>query len=430
MGSSKILHIILILAFEIGTNLRFELVGVFTLGWILALVYTCLFLWRSPLLKEKNFRTISLIYLAMIVFQIMADFMVDNTLTNGMKGAAVGIVSYANLFFLSSLLCKNQKLTIWLFLGMALEYLIRGVTGDYEGEDLAEEAMEGENATFLKFVLAPLLTYLMLCLASFIRGTKATYIFMYFGVFLVLAGARSSGLTAFLIGVTVWIVRFKKKNVTAFIRTYSLPILAVLYGVYAIYVTKVISGELTTGNNQQLAKSDNPYNPLEIIKYSRTDAWMGLVAWADKPLWGHGSWPTDETHKYHIMMAEITGNKYVPRKEAPLVPGHSVIFGKAVCGGVFSMISVTMLIMFFVRRQYKLLNHDSRYTFINAYCLFSTIWHSLFSPLGHIRDTFPQMFAVTLALWLAYSKENQQQTALPPQETPSKPLTRKTIRTS
>lgn len=432
MGSSKILHIILILAFAVGGSFRFQLVGVFSLGWALAVAYTCLFLWRSPLLKEKDFRTASALYLAVIVVQIIAEYMAGNTLSNGMKGVAVNVVSFASFFFLSSFLSRDPKLILWLLLGQALQIFILGADNEeFAEEGMAERALEGENASFLKFYVAPFLTTVMLCISLSMRGKIATYWFMYYGVFLVLAGARSGGLGAFLIGFLVWIARSHKGNATSFIRKYSLPLLAVLYGVYAIYVSKVISGELTTGNNQQLAKSDNPYNPLEIIKYSRTDAWMGLVAWADKPLWGHGSWQRDEDLKYHIMMSEITGEEYsYDSRDVPLIPGHSVIFGRAATSGIFGMLSVTILIFFFVKRQYKLLDYDSRYAFINANYLFGTIWTSFFSPPTNLKNGMPILFAFTLALWLAYSKETQQQTALPPQAPPSKPLTRKTIRTS
>lgn len=384
------------LAFQLGQGITFNMGGVMSVGWILALGYTCLFLFKSPLFKIKEFQYISKLYLLLILFQILAEFMAGNTFNNGIKGVAINVVSYTSFFFLLNLFIKDPKLIVWTFVGSILRIIIFGK----ESESTAEEALAGEDATFLKFYLGPIIIYFMLILSVFFQKKTFTYIFMYTGLFFIVAGARSLGLITFLIGAFIWFVRFKKKNVTVVLKKYALIFVAIFYGLYCIYASNVMNGTITAGNNTQLTNSDNPYNPLEIIKYSRTDTWVAVNAFIDKPLWGHGSWATDPGFKYHMMIAELKKGDFNINNVTNLIPGHSVIFGKGAYSGIFVMFLTILIIYFFVKRAFLLQNNDSVYIFILMYCMYSLIWNSLFSPVGHLRDSFPLYFAFIYVCWL------------------------------
>lgn len=394
---SKLLPIILMLFFQIGQGFSFNLVGTMNYGWILAIGYTCIFLLKSPLLKLKEFRYISVLYLFLILFQVLAEFMSGNTMQNGMKGIAVDVISYTSFFFMLSLFIKDRRLVVWALIGIVARMAIFGT----ESESTAEEALSGEDASYLKFFLGPILLYSFLIISVFFKGKLYTYIFMYLGLFFIVAGARSLGLITFLIGVFVWLVRFKKKNVTTMLKKYSLIFIALFYGLYCIYASKVMNGTISAGNNIQLKESTNPYNPLEIIKYSRTDSWMAFYAFLNKPLWGYGSWAEDPGYVYHYLMSNLKNEDFDKNQVGSgLVPGHSVIFGKGAYNGVFVMLITVAIIYFFVKRGVLLLNVDSSYAFIILYYLYSLIWHSLFSPVGHLRDSFPLFFAFIFATWL------------------------------
>lgn len=394
------LSAILILAFQVGCGLTFQMYGVMSVGWLLALVYTAFLLPGSKLFRSKDFRTVALLYVLMTAMQAVAEFMAGNNFVNGMKGVAVDVISFVSFFFLLNCFCKDLNLIFWAYLGVILRMLVFGK----ESESSAEEALMGEDATYLKFYIAPLFARFMLVLSAFFRGVLFSYIYMFLGIVFVVAGARSGGLMAFLTGFVVWIVKVRKANVTSALRRYSLPIVAVLYCFYAVYVSYVIDGTISSGNNQQLAKSDNPYNPLEIIKYSRTDAWMGLVAWADKPLWGYGSWVEPGTSKYAEMIADIQGDRNIGDTYLKYIPGHSVIFGRGAYNGIFVMFLTAVLVFFFLKRAFKLLDVDSRYVYVIVSTFFSMLWTALFSPVGHIRDSMPLFFAVILAIWVKRSE--------------------------
>lgn len=387
--------IILMLAFQLGQGITFNMGGVMSVGWILALGYTCLFLFNSSLFRIKDFRYISILYLLLFLFQILAEYMAGNSFNNGIKGVAVNVVSYASFFFLVNLLIKDQRLIVWAFIGIVLRMILFGK----ESDSTAEKALAGEDATFFKFYLGPIIVYWMLALSVFFKKKTFTYLFMYLGLFFVVAGARSLGLITFLIGSFVWFIRFKKKNVTVILKKYALVFIAMFYGLYCVYVSNVMNGAITAGNNTQLTNSENPYNPLEIIKYSRSDAWVAVNAFMDKPLWGHGSWSTDPGFKYHMMIAKLTNREFNNGAVMNLIPGHSVIFGRGAYNGIFVMFLTILIIYFFLKRSFLLLNNDSVYIFILMYCLYSLIWNSLFSPVGHFRDSFPLYFAFIYVCW-------------------------------
>lgn len=403
----NILPVILMLFFQIGQGFTFSLGGTMNYGWILAIVYTLVFIFTSRLFKIKEFKTISKYYLLLFLFQILAEYMSGNSFQNGVKGVAVDVVSYASFFFLVSLLIKDPKLIVWAIVGTIIRMLIFGK----ESESSAEEALAGEDATYLKFYLGPLIVYALLIISLFLKTKLFTYFYMLVGFIFVVAGARSLGLITFMTGLFVFFVRFKRTNVTGMLKKYSLVILLVFYGLYVFYASNVMNGNISSGNNVQLRDSKNPFNPLEIIKYSRTDAWIAVAEFADKPLWGFGSWADDPGLKYHMMMAKLTDEpiNIDAYKGGVVLPAHSVILGKAAYNGVFVAIITAILIFFFVKRGFLLLNTNSQYMFILMYFLYSLFWHSLFSPVGHLRDSFPLFFAF---IWVCWYNENNRKPTL------------------
>ena len=399
--------IILMLFFQIGQGFTFSLGGTMNYGWVLAIVYTIAFIFASRLFKIKEFRTISKYYLLLFLLQILAEYMSGNSFQNGVKGVAIDVVSYASFFFLVSLLIKNPKLIVWAIIGTIIRMLIFGK----ESESSAEEALAGEDATYLKFYLGPLIVYVMLVISIFFRTKTFTYLYMLTGLFFVVAGARSLGLITFLTGAFVFFSRFKKTNVTGMLKKYSVPLLLVFYGLYVFYASNVMNGNISAGNNTQLKDAKNPFNPLDIIKYSRTDAWIAVAEFTDKPLWGYGSWTNDPGLKYHLLMAKLTDQpiNIGAYKGGVVLPAHSVIMGKAAYNGVFVAIITIVLIFFFVKRGFLLLNSNNNYMFIIMYFLYSLVWHSLFSPVGHLRDSFPLFFAF---MWVCWYYENVQKQKL------------------
>ena len=203
-----IFYIALVLFFQIGQGLTFQLFGVMNFGWVLALVYTVIFFIPSHLLRNKDFRYVSKLYFFLTIVGLFAEYMVGNTMTNALKGAAINVVSYTSFFFLLSMFLKDRRLIFWALVGIVIKMLIFG----FDTDSSVEEALDGEGATYLKFYVGPLIVYIMLILSLFFHGKTYTYVFILFGLSLVVSGARSLGLTVFLIGVFAWTIRVKKKD--------------------------------------------------------------------------------------------------------------------------------------------------------------------------------------------------------------------------
>ena len=387
----------LILLYEISIGITFKLIGTMSVGWLFALIYAIIIFPQTRIKKLVEIKQITKIYTLLLIFTILAEIMVGNSYNNIAKSLAVIIISFSSFVFLFSILVRDLSSIVWIYAGIILRMLIFGE----ESPSSAEEALNGEDAVLLKFYIGPLIIYCLIIISNYIQGKIFSYILIYIGIAFVVAGARSLGLIMFLIGCISWFVIVKRQRASLFFKRYTVPLLLLSYFIYCVYITHIINGNISAGNNNQILASENPYNPIEIIKYSRSDTWVGVIAWLDAPLWGHGSWAYDTTMKYHVIMAELTGNVFDPNKiGSGLIPGHSVIIGTGVKNGIFPMVLISILIFFFVKKAWYLVNVERKYLVVLLYNMIYLIWHSLFSPTGHIRDSFPLFFAIILSLYI------------------------------
>lgn len=388
---------ILVLLYEISIGMTFELIGTMSVGWLIALMYAITIFPLTGIKKLVEIKQITKIYALLLAFTLLAEIMVGNSYNNIAKSLAVIIISFSSFVFLFSIVVRDLSSILWIYAGIIIRMLIFGE----ESPSSAEDALSGEDATLLKFYIGPLIIYFLMIFSNYVKGKIFSYILVYTGIAFIVAGARSLGLILFLIGCISWFVIVKRQKVSLFFKRFTVPLMLLSYFTYCIYITNIINGNISAGNNNQILASDNPYNPIEIIKYSRSDTWVGVTAWLDAPLWGHGSWAYDTTMKYHVMMAELTGNVFNPNNiGSGLIPGHSVIIGTGVKNGIIPMIIISVLVFFFVRRGWQLLNVERKYLVILLYNMIYLIWHSLFSPPGHIRDSFPLFFAIILSLYV------------------------------
>ena len=129
------------------------------------------------------------------------------------------------------------------------------------------------------------------------------YRYMYFsllfsllGVVLVLLGARSAGTLSLLSGLVAYMLEHRVFTYNKKTLTMSVAIVFVLgYTFYAYYVSRVLSGEITSGNSSQVFLCNNPYNPLELLMAGSAEAWVGWQAFMDRCWFGHGCWASATT---------------------------------------------------------------------------------------------------------------------------------------
>lgn len=297
-------------------------------------------------------------------------------------------------------------MVMWALVGILLQEVIWGsnIGGD------ASEALSGEDATFLKFYVAPIITNILLIYSVLYSKKSTSLLFIYVGAFFILIGARSSGLIVFLTGFISLMISNTKNFSKAFIYKYSLLLIIFGYGIYTFYVNKVLSGEIKTGNSEQLYRAANPYNPINLLMIGRAETFVGLQAFMDKPLWGHGSWKLDSEigYKYTNLRYRIQNwdpTKTIIYKDTDRIPCHSVIMGWGTYNGIFVFMLGLSLIIYTYKRGFMALKRDYSIRIVLIYCLLQGCWHAAFSPPSHFRYTLPLYMALFIVSY--WSVKNQ-----------------------
>ncbi len=401
-------EVFLIILFELGFGLKFNLIGEISISEVFLIIYFLTHFFTDSIRKNRDFKHIYYLYICLFLFQCLSELMVGNKLDNSLKGISVTVVSFFHLYFLIKLFIKNKLLAMWALVGMLLRGYIWG--GDISGD--VDSALSGEDATFLKFYIAPIITYIIL-IYSVIKPKKTTSaVFMYVGVFFIIAGTRSSGGTVFLTGVISWLILNKNRISKKTVYKYSFLILAIGYSSYYIYVDYVMSGNIKSGNNQQLFRAENPYNPINLLMVGRSETFVGLQAFMDKPLWGYGSWKLDsETgYKYSILRYDIQNSESERMifKSTDRIPCHSVIVGWGTYNGIFVFIMGLFIIIYTYKRGFQSLQVYDSMNIMLIFCLLQGCWHALFSPPSHFRYSLPLYMAFSVvSYWKVKASESE-----------------------
>lgn len=393
---------LLVILFFVGYHISFNIVGSISVAELLALLCFFVFDYRK-LLNYKEVKTIFLLFVLLEFTKAFSELFVSNGLSSSLKGLAIPAFSLLNTFFLLRIFMRDEN-NIWL--GLLVRSLSPLFFGSSVEEASADEIIEGEGAAYLKFFIAPLMLAFLLFLSRW-HTSLVTIIYGLLGLVFVVLGARSSGGIAF-IAATIALIAIHRpkllspKRIAIFLSFTALA----LYPLYVVYVNRVLDGEITSGNSEQLLRSENPYNPIELLKQGRVDAWAAWQAFMDKPLLGHGAWAYDKTRKYLYLEHEITGEKYNKERfmgKDFLVPSHSVIINQGSQNGILAFCSI--LAIFFYLARIAILGFSrvpSKYALLLSVELFTLWWVAIFSPPSHLRQTFPFLFAIFLTLYIKY----------------------------
>lgn len=392
----------LIIAFFIGYHIKFDLIGSLSMAEVISLLSFFVLAYRG-LWEVRQVRVAAILYAALEVSKIFSEFFVSNGLAASLKGLAIPVFSFTNTMFLLYLMTKNIE-NVWLaLLSMVLSSLLFG--SSFDEESTFEEVASGESAAYLKFYLAPLIGSVVL-LASRFFATEALFAYAIMGILFVILGARSSGMVMFLSAFVAFLAGVRPNYFRARrILVLTLLLSISLYPLYVVYANKVLDGKIKSGNSEQLLRAENPYNPIELLKQGRVDAWAAWQAFMDKPLLGHGAWAYDYSMRYLFIELDLTGEKYMRErfKEPRLVPSHSVLINQGSQNGIAAFLIMLLLLLFFVKCGLEaVVSVPRKYRLLVSHELISLLWAACFSPPSHFRNTFPFIFALFLALSLKY----------------------------
>ena len=243
------------------------------------------------------------------------------------------------------------------------------------------------------------------------KGLKLfTLLLLLVGLLGLFTGARSAGLIPLVSGLfTLIIISRKNKIYPKQIIKYAIISGVTLYAAYAlIYVPNVLDGKIKGGNTLQLKKTENPYNPLNLLMVGRTDAIIPFIAFADKPLTGWGYMTKDPNKKYYRLLYNLGNHKEqnkIRNFNTNCIPGHSVLGYYACSYGIIVLIALS--IMLFKSWKYVILSIvvSDKYLLYRVYGIISATWHFLFSPIAHFKYQETSTLAIVVIMSLTAIKE-------------------------
>lgn len=399
---------LLILLFELGFGIKFNIVGEISISELFLLVYAPFIIAKIRWNKSKELSEITIAYTILLGCQILSEIIIENEISNSLRGIAITVVSYLHFIFLFYNLTKDKRLILIIILAQVVTQLLFGTSFE---EQSAEDILAGEAATYLKFYIAPLTILIFLIISIIYNNKNIPIFFSLLGIGFVALGARSSGIMAIFAGLVAYLMenKFLISNKKLFIGT-ILGAIVICYGLYVYYVDKVLSGEITSGNNQQLLICKNPYNPIELLMAGRREVWVGWQAFMDKFWFGHGAWPIDTTGYYQRLAYTLSDNLSELTKDKInnhyLIPSHSVIIGAGMMNGIFSFLTMVYIVFFFLKKGIlSLKGCEHKYLLVLTYYIYNLFWNALFSPQSHFRQTMPIAFAIILLLYMTTKHE-------------------------
>jgi len=397
---------LLIVLFEIGLGLKFNIVGTISISEIFLFLYFFVFLISQTSLYTKYpfLKKITFLYFGLFFCQVFAEIFVGNMISNSFKGLSVTIVSYIHFIFLFSFFIKDRRLILYALAGKTFQLLIFGSNVEVSGT--VEDALSGEGASFLKFYLAPIVISFLL-ISSSIVGHRLRKIFpliiIVVGLFLVVLGARSSGVTFSLTGLMAYFITGQRKFDIRVLRTIGVYMIIIGYGLYAVYVNQVLNGNITSGNSAQLLELENPYNPVYLFMRGRAETFVGWTAFMDSFWIGHGAWAEDVTGKYRTLLFILHDAEDKISESIGIdgiIPSHSVLIGTGMQNGILAFIMMLYILYAFLKAGVKSLSKDDPYLLISLSLIFSLIWVGLFSAPPSFKNGLPLNFAMLAASYL------------------------------
>ena len=381
--------------------MQIQLVGQMSLSEIVFLlwfVFNVMTGKQAALLSDRNIRKLTMLYGWLFFSQLISEIMVGNEFSNAAKGLAVTIVSYVKFICLWSVVRKDGRRLMFLFLFMAVVGLFNMELED-EGVEVAD-ILKGTAYVFFKFKVAPLIGMLLVVMSLLKRNVRMSLMFVVAGGFCIVLGARSTGLMIFLTGAVVYAIEHMRRISKQQVMTWCIVGSVVGYVLFAIYVSVVLDGTIISGNSStQIARLKDPYNPLNVLLSGRTESASSLAAISDRPFTGFGAWAEDPGYKYHMIAAEYQDENISMERilnSRNLIPAHSVILGTGVNNGIFAMFVMFIILWFFIRSGAKALYKGNEYNYLIVFCIMQLIWNGLFSPVSHFRGAFPIYFCCCL----------------------------------
>lgn len=390
---------ILFIAALLFMNVRIDLIGSISLTELFVLTQIPhLLRWLNVQGKRiPNLHDISIGFYLLIGVQIFAEFMVQNTIINALKGVSVTFMAFFLMLFFLEKLVRNISLIIWIPICRILGLIIFG--------DQFGFSEQGDD-TYFKFYIAPITVSSVYVIVLTKWKWIQRYLFLLLfstSIFIIIGGARSLGFSMFF--TTFALLLYDKYKTIKFKRILpGMIVIVIIVQLFLslVYMSKVKRGEWgTTQNRTQFEKINWNSNIFMILLSARTDFFVSTIAFLDKPLWGHGSWAIDYTGKYHLLQLRMLDDKSKVKTETlKLIPCHSVVMGKGVSNGIIAFVVFLWIFIKVYKLGLKgLSSRESPYNVYLLWTIISSFQLLLFGPPAVLKNNGSIAFAVMLALF-------------------------------
>ena len=316
------------------------------------------------------------------------------------KGLLITVSGLMHFLFYYFVFRRDVSLIKWAILGT---FVSNFIFIDVLAVRAGDEYGMWKFHTYPHIVMGCVLVYIWFCEKKWVLKLSPLLLIL-IGLLGLFTGSRSAGLIPLISGLFAIVILSRKNRVyPKQIIKYAIISVFTLYSVYAFfYVPNVLNGNIDGGNTHQLRKTENPYNPINLLMIGRTDAIIPFLAFSDKPLTGWGYMTKDPDNKYHRMLTKIGNREERNRikyfRKSSNIPGHSVIGYYACSYGI--VVLVALVIMLFKTWKYVIFSIvvQDKYLLSRLYGLISVTWHFLFSPMSHFKWLEPSTMAIIVVL--------------------------------
>lgn len=128
---------------------------------------------------------------------------------------------------------------------------------------------------------------------------------------------------------------------------------------------------------------------------------MWPIAFAERPLFGWGSWAEDQDGRFTLLrlaLLETSTSASVLASDRNYIPVHSLIGAAFVWSGLLGLVAALWFLRIILSMGRKLPLLRTYLLPAVVFLFFEVLWHYFFSPPQHVRLSFPVALAALIVL--------------------------------
>lgn len=375
---------------------------------IIAIVGLMIVPWKFVFRKHPMAGRIFVIYSVWVFAIVLADLVNGTRLFDTLRNIATPVLGGLSLLFVIAVASQNPKSLLFFLAATAIAKGVFGepAYGDKFSDIELSAASLTQYANYFKVRLDPFLTPAILLLSCWIArknlvassGLLAIASFGY-----LVMDARSSGLVFFLSALALVAIHFRFRPKLGQSLVGGVAALALSYVAYIGYVDYTLANNPEGQNGKQLARLENPYDPIALVQQGRSEWLVMTTAIAERPFFGWGSWAIDREHRFAYLRTYRSGSfDYFSIEAATTwgyIPFHSLVGSSWVWSGLLGFFAMAWLLKLLGTMALRLPFIHERYLLPAAvFFTFLIAWHYFFSPPQVARLNFPVSLAALVIL--------------------------------